>query len=424
MPRNRYIEYYDDDDHNAHHCIIKKQKTQTIPISPLKNNAKTICLIPASCQKILQQPNDAQHQHLLKRIQEMQQQALEHDNNTTFDDVDPINNNKSSTPPKVVEVDSNSEDKTAKDNDLNASSHQTFIENNIHRNQTLTQPQETQQQQQQHNAPISPPLHRVNHSNNKMITSYGIILCTIVRRQLKFMLYQRRDTYEYCCIIRGLYSPTKLEEYINLLTLEEVRRLKRYRFDQLWNDFWFSSNCRGFRKDYTFARNKYNAYYKALMRGLNKFLQEYRSGANHEQLDINHDNLWLFPKGKKNVGEHKIQCAQREFAEEVNIDAKKMTIVSHEPYVEIFKGTDERHYQTFYYLAYSLTGPLQPRYYQRYKSQSIRQGQYISDEAIDVQWFDVEQIRHLFRDKPYRCQLFEKLYCDLNAKVKRLVGQK
>ncbi len=181
------------------------------------------------------------------------------------------------------------------------------------------------------------------------ITSYGVILFTRILSEnnpdaiptLNFLLYQRRDTYEYIEFIRGNWDTLdEAKAYCGLMSAEERYRLVGYTFDELWDDFWLRRPSALKTEAVARAQNKYQQVQPFLMELLRQTSASSRSAP------------WGFPKGRKNVGESAFKCAIREFEEETRISRRDFRIQPCiKPVVENFVGSDNRDYATVYFVA-------------------------------------------------------------------------
>lgn len=178
----------------------------------------------------------------------------------------------------------------------------------------------------------------------KYIDSYGIILfyfCTSDSAP-KFLLIQRRDTYEYVDIVRGnWHGEERLKSLCMGLSKEEKERLKTHTFDEIWGDLWVVHG-RGIHKDgYDKAKKKYDQHKDKIDRFI--------SSSSDEDCSL----PWGFPKGRKNgANELERVCALREFEEETKIKSSNIRLCHKTaPLSEFYKGKDGKKYCTYYFLA-------------------------------------------------------------------------
>lgn len=206
------------------------------------------------------------------------------------------------------------------------------------------------------------------------IVSYGIICFTYNREtnNREYLLYRRRDTFEYIDFLRGgWYTPKTLPEMFSKMTIDERERLAKYTLEELWDDLWVDHTCKIYLDGLVRARKKYDTVKHLIP----KYLAENPSSIINTPMG--------FPKGKKNkVGESSIECALRECREETRINVTRSMVWSEKPYVEIFSGGNGKYYKTIYYLVY-LPEKVVPK--KILTPQCLRKDT-ISEEAIELHW--------------------------------------
>jgi ADP-ribose pyrophosphatase YjhB (NUDIX family) len=213
---------------------------------------------------------------------------------------------------------------------------------------------------------------------NKISISYGLIVFTYSKEGEKmFLMTQRRDTFSYECILRGLYTNDILEEYVNNTTKEERARFYIHNFDTLWKDLWVSTKRRLYRLEYKKAKELYEHNLDLILLLLSKNKDCGKA-------------IWEFPKGKLFSEETTYQCALREFEEETHIKKSNVSIIKEAGhYDDNYEGTDHNMYRSVYYLGYIPRGTdIKINYLQC--PWNVR-SKYISDEVMDLKWFTVEQ---------------------------------
>jgi len=213
---------------------------------------------------------------------------------------------------------------------------------------------------------------------NKISISYGLIVFTYNKEGEKlFLMTQRRDTFSYECILRGLYTNDILEEYVNNTTKEERARFHNHDFDTLWKDLWVSTKRRLYRLEHKKAKELYEHNFELILSLLSKNKECGKA-------------IWEFPKGKLFSEETTYQCALREFEEETHIKKSNVTIIKEAGhYDDNYEGTDHNMYRSVYYLGYIPRGTdIKINYLQC--PWNVR-SKYISDEVMDLKWFTVEQ---------------------------------
>jgi 8-oxo-dGTP pyrophosphatase MutT (NUDIX family) len=224
------------------------------------------------------------------------------------------------------------------------------------------------------------------------ITSYGLILYTFTyvgkRIKIKYVVYQRRDTFEYIEFLKGTWSSENaLPSLFSLMTFEERERLRNYTFDELWDDLWVTKNHRLYFDTKRKGENRYRKV-KDDIPFLLDSTETYVTEA-----------PWGFPKGKKSYfHENEKSAAIREFSEETRLSIDNIVFQNDiHPFVENFKGTNGRYYCTHYYVGYS------PEEHQITKipvEKGIRK-ECVSDEANDARWVTLDEARDLIHPRRF-----------------------
>ena len=212
---------------------------------------------------------------------------------------------------------------------------------------------------------------------NKISTSYGLIVYTVYKAQVWFLLTRRRDTFSYECILRGLYTPELLLEYVLNTTAEERQRLLEYEFDLLWKDLWVSPKRRLYRAELKRAKEIFD-------QNIDRIRQLIR-----EAPSVGSD-IWEFPKGRMFVEENVYQCALREFEEETNLPSDMVTIVKEAgAFEDNYQGTDHKMYRSVYFLGYIPNGKtIEFKYLE---CPHHLRPPYISDEVMDIRWMPYQE---------------------------------
>jgi ADP-ribose pyrophosphatase YjhB (NUDIX family) len=218
------------------------------------------------------------------------------------------------------------------------------------------------------------------------ITSYGLILFymdkTIPDSPLpKFLIYQRRDNYEYIDILRGNWGGEKrLRELFAALSPTEKKRIRDYTFEELWDDLWVSRENAIHKDGYEKARKRY----EMIKDKIPEYLKE---GLEFAGTCL--DPPWGFPKGKKNEEDKESdkECALRETAEETGIPMENVVIWETSQFVENYKGNNGKPYCTYYYIAEINT----PFPIKRVETPGCIRPDAVSDEAEDARWVTYEE---------------------------------
>lgn len=221
------------------------------------------------------------------------------------------------------------------------------------------------------------------------IKSYGLIV--FVRDQddqhpsdpqLKFLLIQKRETYEYMTFMKGIWRTiADLTYLLSKMTTDERSRIRNYTFDELWDDLWVSDKYSFYTSGYSHSKRK---YFEARPH-LADILDNTTTDAHHLP--------WEFPKGKKSsTGESYVECALREFYEETGIHTKGVRLCKNcVPIGEMYVGGDNKKYSTLYYVA-EAPSALTPA---KFDTKRCIRKRTVSSEAIDARWMTVEELTPL-----------------------------
>lgn len=214
------------------------------------------------------------------------------------------------------------------------------------------------------------------------IVSYGLILFTMISSVPHFLIYQRRDSYEYMDFVRGMWSrEPQIRSLLSLMTNEERTRLTSYSFDELWKDLWIDHECRVYMEGYDRAKRKF----ESILPHLPLLLKETKG-------DHACNLPWGFSKGKKtdSLKETGQQCALRELKEETRVQIGSdddIKIWDLEPFIEYYKGTNEKNYSTHYYVAECKV----PHIFEKMKTPQCIRKETLSEEASDAKWVGCDE---------------------------------
>lgn len=178
--------------------------------------------------------------------------------------------------------------------------------------------------------------------------NFEMNLFSLNKNKIKFLMIQRKHTLGYCDFIRGRYNPENIDGIIFLfqqMTQEEIIKIGKFSFDELWDDFWTPRAKSMHKNEYEHSKN---LFFKLSSRqneslGLNFFVENVTPTWNNPE--------WGFPKGRRNIKESNMSCAVREFEEESGIDKSKYKLLTNlEPIVENLIGTNGIRYRHIYYI--------------------------------------------------------------------------
>jgi 8-oxo-dGTP pyrophosphatase MutT (NUDIX family) len=217
--------------------------------------------------------------------------------------------------------------------------------------------------------------------------------------KIKFLMIQRKDTMGFIDFVRGKYpteEPEK-ENAINILlgemTYSEKEKLLKKNFDEIWRELWNNHDSKCFKNEYELAKRKYESL---PVQTLAKESQTMFSFAE-----------FGFPKGRRNMRETNIGCAEREFHEESGYDKSSYEFVKYYPTIqEEFIGTNGITYRHIYYLVKMKNNIVPPKVDIYNKVQS--------GEVQNIAWLDYSQCMSVIR--PYdtaKMEIIKKVYEDL-----------
>lgn len=218
------------------------------------------------------------------------------------------------------------------------------------------------------------------------ITSCGIVLYKHFGKKIKYLLVRRRDSLSYVEFIRGKYNIDNqdyIKKLLNGMTKTEKDAILNNSFDDLWVKLWVHTYSKH-KKEYNYSEEKFNKLK----------MKEKDNKSILEILLSETDDLWLtpewgFPKGRRNMYEDDLLCAEREFNEESGLNKKDYIILKHiNPIYEIFKGSNNVKYKHIYYIGVCLNDmdvSLNP------------DNENQVAEIGDIGWFDYNECTKLFR---------------------------
>ena len=209
------------------------------------------------------------------------------------------------------------------------------------------------------------------------ITSFGLILFyKEPDKEIKFVVQQRRDTFEYMDLIRGLWrSDFQIKSLLSRMTPEERDRILHNTFQDLWDDLFIQTGS----KIYTDLLPKSKRKYAYIERNKKDFISTTITTTTMQP--------WGFPKGKKmSQEESDIECAIRETEEETRIPRLLFTVYPDLEFVEEFSGSNAKNYATHYYLA-EMNCMYKP---DRLKTPHCIRVDTLSDEVHDFEYFNFD----------------------------------
>jgi 8-oxo-dGTP pyrophosphatase MutT (NUDIX family) len=219
---------------------------------------------------------------------------------------------------------------------------------------------------------------------------------------IKFLMIQRKDTMGYIDFVRGKYDTrvgyenekkNKIMVCLNEMTQLEKDNLLNKSFDKIWSELWVNHNSKTFLNEYKVAKEKFNNL------PLRELLSESTTTFCWKEFG--------FAKGRRNMKERNIECAEREFFEETGYDKDCYDFIKNYPIIiEEFTGTNNVKYRHVYYLVKIKEKVHPPKIDIHNKVQT--------GEVSNIGWFTIDECLQLIR--PYdtaKSQVIKKVYDDI-----------
>lgn len=172
------------------------------------------------------------------------------------------------------------------------------------------------------------------------IMSFGIICFREWEGKLEYIMIQRKDSLCFMEFIRGKYEPSNIKYIKDLfrnMTASERALILTSSFEDLWNQVWFQPFIPRHTQEFTDAKRKFDC--------LNT--RDIIDTTTSPYLEPE----WGFPKGRRRLREHDVDCAIREFSEETGFSRDDIALIDNQAYEEVFYGTNNILYRHVYYLA-------------------------------------------------------------------------
>jgi ADP-ribose pyrophosphatase YjhB (NUDIX family) len=220
------------------------------------------------------------------------------------------------------------------------------------------------------------------------------------RKDIKFLLIQRKHSLSYIEFIRGRYDENnilKINNMFELMSTNEINIIKKNEFQYLWDNLWINTaKSKKYFKEMILSKNKFNYLKK------NNIIQNLESKYLEPE--------WEFPKGRRIKFENNNHCANREFIEETNL----LNYIQYDrigTIEEIFNGTNNILYKHIYYIAGS--------------DENNLTNNFDNYEVGNIGWFTIDQILNLLR--PYnksKINLINQLYFFLTIVIDKISTKK
>jgi 8-oxo-dGTP pyrophosphatase MutT (NUDIX family) len=205
--------------------------------------------------------------------------------------------------------------------------------------------------------------------------------------KIKFLMIQRKDTMGYIDFVRGKYDirsgyererDQKIKVCLDEMTKKEKDNLLTKDFDNIWKDLWVNHDSKCFKNEYELAKKKY------LSLNIPELIKKSSTTYVFQEFG--------FPKGRRNMKETNIACAEREFFEETGYDKDCYDFIKNYPIIkEEFLGTNNVEYRHIYYLVKIKEKVAPPKIdiYNKVQTGEVR----------NIGWFTLDECLQLIR--PY-----------------------
>lgn len=211
---------------------------------------------------------------------------------------------------------------------------------------------------------------------------------------IKYLMVQRKYSFSYVEIIRGKYDLDNID-YINnmiqYMTMEERKRITTLPFQQLWDELWYiTDNEINREKEMNISNEKFNLLRNGLTIKKNDINIEYSLQKLIKISKYKYDlPEWGFPKGRRNLKEKNIDCANREFKEETSLKDLDYQIINLSPIEELFMGMNNIRYKNIYYISQACK-KIDLKIDQNNDLQKI--------EISNIQWYTLSQSLDIIRE--------------------------
>lgn len=210
----------------------------------------------------------------------------------------------------------------------------------------------------------------------KAITSYSIVVHTLIKGEIHFLLGKVRDSIAFKEYLKADQRSEDLSWYATQMTIEEKQRCIFQNIRQIISEVFTNHES----NSYILAYN--NIYKWNAQKSLDYPILSEKGIS----------EIWVIPKGRMNTMEEPLDAALREFEEEVGISRELLMTYDHEPIEETYTGLDNKIYRTVYFLGYldnyKLTSSLTPKLVT-----SMRMS--LNSEIQKVDWFTYDEAKKI-----------------------------
>jgi ADP-ribose pyrophosphatase YjhB (NUDIX family) len=222
---------------------------------------------------------------------------------------------------------------------------------------------------------------------DKPVRSYGIILYSLHKNIIKYVMICRKHSIGYIEFIRGNYKIDNINylyTIFDIMTDKELYDIQTLSFKELWNNLWNHKHNvntefkKSKNKFYDLKNNKYSVT-------LDKLITHVK---NHYPTPE-----WGFPKGRKNINESIKEASIREVYEETNIKSSTYDIKLRDNreqllFTEEYEAFNNKIYNLSYYIA-ELHDINIPKIFNKHQE----------NEISDIGMFSLQEIKKKIR--PY-----------------------
>ena len=185
------------------------------------------------------------------------------------------------------------------------------------------------------------------------ITSLGIVAYRKVgaidvsgcnHEDVQWILIRRRVSIGFIEIMRGKYENRDIagiQALVDQATVSERHKLLTQTFPDLWRELWNGQASRRYHAEYEQAKAKFD-----VLRSRGAL-----SAAVAASTTTWVEPEWGFPKGRRSSAESELTCALRETYEEAGVHKRDLRIMSMDPLLEEYTGSNGISYRHRYWLA-------------------------------------------------------------------------
>ncbi len=223
---------------------------------------------------------------------------------------------------------------------------------------------------------------------------------------IRYLMVQRKHSICYVEFIRGKYDIENIDYIYNTIqymTNEERIRLMTIPFQTLWIEMWYlapdmtpivKSMCNVSKenreKDYQVAKEKFDMLKAGIKLVRNEMTMEYSLEKLIKMSKYEYKSSeWGFPKGRRNMREKNIDCANREFQEETNLKENDYQVINLSPIEEVFRGINGTLYKHIYYISQAC---------RKLELKIDKENYHQVIEIGNIQWFTLNQCLDAIRE--------------------------